>query len=248
MLYKNNVINLFAKMVSFFLKKPQLSLSLILFSIGTLMLNTKFSTLAGAAFGAGASFLGAWVTELNTKNAKKEENERKEFEAKNFLAPELNRIIERVLYIHSRSITNFSAASVEYFKSPITHSIKPNDLQQDFLPYLPVLYPNVEQFKYLKGEDAVALVMFYDSLHHLEHSVRDWWGREGQLPINIFLDFMSNAEKSLELAEVCIECFEMDKRFPPRYSSSGTLSYRVSNSRKNSALNLDAHIERASRK
>lgn len=246
--YIKKLTNRLKKLAPFFLKNPQLVLSLILFIIGTFLLNTKVSTVAGALFGAGASLLGSWVTELNLKHAKKEDSERKEIEAKNFLTPELNRIIERVLYIHSRVIPNFSAASVEYFKSPTNNPIKPNDLQQDFLPYLPVLYPNVEQFKYLKGEDAVALVVFYDSLHQLEHSVRDWWEREGQLPSNIFLSFMNSAEKSLKFAEVCIDRFDMDKRFPPQYPSWGSLSSRISNSIKNAAQTLDAHMKRANSK
>ncbi|MCC3704342.1 hypothetical protein LLR08_17405 [Rouxiella badensis] len=245
---KTAFIGLLKQPFSFFFKNTQLALSITLFITGSFLLHTRVSTIAGALFGAGASFLGAWVTELNLKRSKKEEFERNEVEAKNFLTPELNRIIERVLYIHSRSIPNFSAASVEYFKSPLPYPTKPNDLQQDFLPYLPVLYPNSEKFKYLKGEDAVAMVVFYDSLYKLEHSVRDWWAREGQLPLNLFLSFMNDVEKSLELAELCIERFDMDNRFPPKYSSWGSLSSRISNSRKNAALTLEAHMRRANSK
>lgn len=239
------IMSLLINFKSFVLKNPQLFLSLILFSIGTFLLNTKVSTIAGALFGAGASLLGAWVTDLNSKHAKKEDSERKEIEAKNYLTPELNRIIERVLFIHSRAIPNFSAASIGYYQPSKNKYIKPNDLQQDFLPYLPVLYPNVEQFKFLKGEDAVALVIFYDSLHQLEHSVKDWWEREGQIPLNLFLNFMICADKSLEFAEVCIERFDMDKRFPPQYSSWGSLSSRIRISRENSAQALAAHMKRA---
>ena len=70
-----------------------------------------------------------------------------------YLAPELYRTIERVLYIHSRAIANFISASAE-------HGIQPNDLKEDFLPHFPVLYPNAPEVRQLPANDAAALSAF----------------------------------------------------------------------------------------
>ncbi|WP_031596689.1 hypothetical protein [Ferrovum myxofaciens] len=218
-------------------KNPHLGLSVLLFIVGVGSLCANIPTLAGALFGAGASLLGAWVTELNSRRSLAEDKARREAEARRYLAPELNRIIERVLYIHSRAIPNFTTASVG-------NEIKPNDLQEDFIPYMPVLYPNAPQFRDLSGDDATALIAFYDSLHALEKFVHDWWGREGQLPVNIFNMIMKLATDSLVLAEACIVRFELEKLFPPQYESWGTLSSRIERSKATSAQSLESHIAR----
>lgn len=218
-------------------KNPHLGLSVLLFIVGVGSLCANIPTLAGALFGAGASLLGAWVTELNSRRSLAEDKARREAEARRYLAPELNRIIERVLYIHSRAIPNFTTASVG-------NEIKPNDLRDDFIPYMPVLYPNAPQFRDLSGDDATALITFYDSLHALEKFVNDWWGREGQLPVNIFNMIMKLATDSLVLADACIVRFELEKFFPPQYESWGTLSSRIERSKATSTQSLESHIAR----
>lgn len=222
-------------------KNPHMWLSALLFIAGIISLNTNFQMIAGALFGAGASLLGSWVTELNNRRMTTEDKAKREAEARQYLAPELNRTIERVLYIHSRSIPNFTSASVG-------HSIKPNDLQEDFLPYMPVLYPNAPQFRDLSGADATVLIAFYDSLHTLEKFVSDWWARDGQLPVNIFNMIMKHATDSLVHADLCIKQFELEKHFPPQYESWGTLSSRIERSKKIAAESLECHIKRANEK
>ncbi len=226
-----------ASVIVFVRKNPHMVLSVSLFTAGLVFLQTNVPTIAGALFGAGASLLGGWVTELNTRRSRSEDKARREADARRYLAPELNRTIERVLYIHQRAIPNFTSASAE-------HEIKPNDLQDDFIPYMPVLYPNVPQFRDLSGDDATALIAFYDSLHALDKFVKDWWGREGQLPVNIFNRIMTLANDSLALAVVCIERFELEKLFPPQYESWGTLSSRIERSKKSAAQSLESHIAR----
>lgn len=218
-------------------ENPQLGLSILLFIVGVGSLCANIPILAGALFGAGASLLGAWVTELNNRLSLAEDKARREANARRYLAPELNRIIERVLNIHSRAIPNFTAASVG-------NDIKPNDLREDFIPYMPVLYPNAPQFRELSGDDATALITFYDSLHALEKFVNDWWAREGQLPVNIFNMIMKLATDSLVLADACIARFELEKLFPPQYESWDTLSSRIERSKVISAQSLKSHIER----
>jgi hypothetical protein len=178
-------------------KNPHMGLAALLFVIGVVALPTKLAIISGALFGAGASLLGAWINELNTRRSRSEEKERDEVDARRCLAAELNRTIERVLYIHSCAIPNFICASTE-------NGIKPNDLQEDFLPEMPVLYPNAPQFRDLPGDDATSLIAFYDSLHALDSFVNGWWEREGQLPLNIFNQILHHTKKSLALALVCL--------------------------------------------
>ncbi|MCW0098806.1 hypothetical protein OIV54_32355, partial [Burkholderia pseudomallei] len=168
---------------------------------GGVALPTKLAIISGALFGAGASLLGAWINELNTRRSKAEEKKRSEADARRYFAAELNRIIMRVLYIHERACPNYMAAVNEYIE--VENKFKPNDLQGDFLPEMPVLYPSAPQFRELSGDDATALIAFYDSLHALDGFVTNWWQREGQLPVNIFNQVLHLSERSLALAVVC---------------------------------------------
>lgn len=214
-----------------------MGLSLLLFIIGVVALSASIPTLAGALFGAGASLLGAWVTEVNNRRSSSEDKAKREAEARRYLAAELNRTIERVLYIHERAIPNFTSASVE-------NDTKPSDLREDFIPYMPILYPTAPQFRDLSGDDAAALIAFYDSLYGLEKFVNDWWEREGQSPVNIFNMIMHHATDSLTLAEACIERFGLEKLFPPKYEAWGTLSSRIERSKKSAAQSRESHIAR----
>lgn len=117
-------------------KNPHMVLATLLFTIGTMLLSTKVSMISGALFGAGASLLGAWITELNKRRSDSEDKFRREVDARRYLASELNRTIERVLFIHQRATSNFISAAAD-------HEIKPNDLREDFIPHMPSLYPNV---------------------------------------------------------------------------------------------------------
>ena len=153
------------------------------------------------------------------------------------LAPELNRTIERALYIHERARANFICASAE-------NGVKPNDRKEDFLPYRPSLYPAAPQIRDLPAEDAAALSAYYDSLNSLYDHVNDWWGREDQLPVNIFNSFLHDAAKSLTLAKVCIDRFDLDRRYPPKHEAVGPLSARITRSFTAAADASKHHIAR----
>jgi hypothetical protein len=219
-------------------KNPHMGLAILLFGIGAFfLLSTQFSAVAGAMFGAGASLTGAWITELNNRRSNSEEKSQREVNAKKYLTPELKRTIDRVLHIHRRSIANFSAASAG-------HDAKPTDLQADFVPFMPTLYPSSPQFRDLSGEDAVALVVYYDSLHAIDKIVADWWGREGESSVNIFNGILHAVHKSLVLAQECMRKFEIDSRFPPEYEAWGSLSSRIETSLSNERCLRDAHQAR----
>jgi hypothetical protein len=157
--------------------------------------------------------------------------------ARRFLAPELKRTIDRALYIHSRAIANFISASAN-------NKTKPNDRKEDFLPYQPALYSHAPEVRHLSADDAATLSAFYDSLHHIVDFMRDWWGRDDQLPVNIFNMIMHHAENSLKLALVCIEGFDLDGRYPPILEAHGTLASRINRSMQMAAEAMKHHLAR----
>lgn len=222
-------------------RNPQLWLSGLLFAGGAAAAADKVATLAGALFAGGATLLGAWITEQNNRRSAAEERSQRQEEARQYLAPELQRTIERVLYIHERAIPNFISASAE-------NEMKPNDLKEDFIPYWPALYPNTPKLQDLSGVDAAALGTFYDSLHFLDKFVSDWWEREGQLRVNFFNMVLHHADKSLGLALDCIEKFQLERLFPPPYESWGTLSSRIQRTRSFAADARQHHIKRSEAK
>jgi hypothetical protein len=157
-------------------------------------------------------------------------------EARRALAPELQRTIERALYIHGRTLANFICHSAG-------NGMKPNDLKQDFIPYRPSLYPNAPQVRELADDDVALLAGFYDSLTSLNDHVNDWWEREGQLPVNIFNSFRSDVSKSLKLGLRCIEQFGTNL-FPPEYESWGSLAERIKRSLDTEENALEHHTRR----
>jgi hypothetical protein len=166
-----------------------------------------------------------------------EESLRRQSEGRRLLAPELQRTIDRVLYIHGRAIANF-----------VSHSVgtnpRPTDLKQDFIPHWPSLYPNAPRVRDLTAEDAGALIDYYDSLHLLNDEVNEWWEREGQLPVNLFNVFLHKASKCLKLALICIDKFELEALIPPPYESWGTISSRINRSLKSEEQARNAHLTR----
>jgi hypothetical protein len=158
-------------------------------------------------------------------------------EARRFLAPELQRTIDRVLFIHGRAVANFVSHSADT-------KVKPTDLKQDFIPHWPKLYPNALRVRELAEEDAAALISYYDSLHALNDDVNDWWGREGQLPANLFNTFLHRASKCLRLALICIEKFGLEALIPPPYESWGTISFRINQALKSEEQARNAHLAR----
>lgn len=198
--------------------------------------------------GAGASLLGAWMTEWNKKNAAEIEKATKQAEARSYLMPELNRIIERVIYIHGRAIPNFVVASLKTMQERqgfVPDSLETGDVREDFMPFHPVLYPNSERFRDLPANDAVALIAFYDSLHSLSNQVADWWERQGQLSVNVFNSIMHRAEESLRLALACINTW--DSAQSPS-SSLGALTSKIKTSLLSANQARKAHSERFEKK
>lgn len=171
-------------------------------------------------------------------DAAREQSANRHSEARRFLAPELQRTIDRVLYIHGKALANFVSHAADT-------KVKPTDLKQDFIPHWPNLFPKASQVRDLVEEDAAALVAYYDSLHALNDDVNDWWERDGQLPVNLFNTFLHRASTCLRLALICIEVFELETLIPPPYESWGTISFRINQALKSEEQARSAHLARS---
>lgn len=222
-------------------ENPHMAVSTGLFFGGAAALWLNITPLAGSLFGAGGALLGAWITELNKRRTDAIDKTKREANAVAALAPELQRTIERVRYILDRSVANFTCESAD-------NGPKPNDLQTDFRPYSPTLYPNAPLVPDLPGVKAIALIRYYDSLNEISQHVDDWWEREGQLAVNIFLGLVHAAEKSLRLAMICIREFDLEERFPPPYESWGSLTSRIERSLDHAGKALQHHLDRAEKR
>lgn len=218
-------------------QNPHLIVSVLLFGCGGIALWSNVTPLAGSLFGAGGALLGTWITEFNKRRADSEEKAKKEVDAAAALAPELLRTIERTQYILDRAVANFVSASAEYGEMP-------SDLQADFRPYLPTLYPNTPLMRDLSGDKAIALIRYYDSLNELSNFVNDWWQREGQLVVNVFNGLMHAAEKSIRLGMICVQKLDLEASFPPPYESWGTLTSRLEKSLDSAAKSREIHVQR----
>jgi hypothetical protein len=177
------------------------------------------------------------VFNMHSPAGEAREGANRQSEARKYLAPELQRTIERVLYIHGRASVNFICHSAD-------NAIKPTDQKKDFIPHWPSLYPNAPEVRELTEGDATALIAYYDSLHSLNDHVSDWWEREGQSPVNLFNSFLHDASKSLKLALVCVEKFGLETLFPPPYDAWGTISSRINRSLKSEEEARKHHIAR----
>ncbi|QOV68204.1 hypothetical protein [Citrobacter sp. BDA59-3] len=110
-------------------------------------MTVKFSAVAGALFGAGASLLGAWISDFNSRKKEIESKKQKENDAEKYFAPELLRTVAKILYIQDRATVNYGATFREYIrKGALTYPLEPSirnvlnlgDKKEDFLPYLPL--------------------------------------------------------------------------------------------------------------
>lgn len=223
-----------------FRRNPQLALSGALFFAGILGLAFGVPAIAGAMFGAGATMLGGWITTNNTQRASAAQKVERETNAKRYLIPELLRLIDKVIHIHQRALANYSSA--------VGGHALPNDIQADFEPFMPVLYPTAPQFHDLTGDDAVSLVEFYDSLHALDTLVKQWYDRPDQLKTNIFNVILHAVDQSLEKARVCVERFNIDVLYPAKHESVGPTSQKIERALSQSGQAREGHIKRFNEK
>jgi hypothetical protein len=123
-----------------------------------------------------------------------------------------------------------------------------SDFQADFIPHMPVLYPNAPQFHDLTGDDAIALVSFYESLHGLDRLVNDWYDRPTRQKVNIFNVILHNVDQGLEKAQICVTRFEIDAQYPAKHEWVGPPSKQIERALSQSANARELHIKRFNEK
>jgi hypothetical protein len=230
--------------VDWFNRQPQLASAGAVFLLGLLAIFTGLpthlgsTTLAGALFGAGASFIGAWVAERNRVTAKKNAEARRMQAARVYFTPELARIIGQQVWALDRLVANFIMASVD---KPMPQ-VEP---WETFRPRRPVLYPAAAQFRDLSDSDATALTDFYDSVHGIAETIENWLETKTRQEINTWNVLMQSVRDSLRLGAVAVESFCPDRQLSPLMPASGTLMQNIVRSSDGTQQALNAHLARA---
>jgi hypothetical protein len=226
-----------------FNKQPHLSSAVIAFALGLLAILIGFptrqgsTTFAGALFGAGAAFIGAWVAEKNRGTAEKAAEVRRMEAARVYFTPELARIVAQQIWVLGRLVPNFTMASVG---KPMPQV----ETWETFRPRRPVLYPVAAQFKDLSEGDATALIDFYDSVHGIAETIEFWIETKTPQEVAAWNALMQAVRDSLRLGEVAVRRFCPDRQLGPLLPASGTLIQNIERSASMVQAVLDAHLAR----
>jgi len=226
------------------LKQSQnLLIAVIVFILGFLAILANYptlegsATLAGALFGSGAAFIGAWVTERNRAVTEKIAEERRMTAARAYFAPELARIIAQQIHILGRLVPNFIMASVG---KPMPQV----ETWEAFKPQQPILYPAAAQFRDLSAEDAISLINFYDSVHGISETLNKWIETMQPQEVNAWNGLMQTVQNNLSVGEIAVRRFCPDRQLSPIMPSSGTLIQNIERTASIMQQALDAHMSR----
>lgn len=218
-------------------------MAIIVFALGFLAIRTSYptlegsATLAGALFGSGAAFIGAWVTEKNRDASERIAEERRMTAARNYFAPELGRIIAQQIHVLGRLVPNFIAASVGQDMPQV-------ETWEHFRPQQPALYPKANQFRDLSEADAVLLINFYDSVHGIAETINKWIETKTPQEVNSWNVLMQTVQNSLSVGELAVRQFCPDMQLSPIMPASGTLIQNIERTRSITQQALAAHLSR----
>jgi hypothetical protein len=196
------------------------------------------TTLAGALFGSGAAFIGAWVADRNRVVSEVTDRALRMEAARLFFVPELARIIVHLIWVIGRCVPNFVMASTG---QPMPQ-VEP---WANFRPQRPVLYPVAAQFKDLSEEDAIALINFYDAVQGIEETIEAWVVANTPQDVNAWNVLMQEVRATLRLGLVAVERLCPDRQLSPILPASGTLRENIGRVSANVQAALDAHLARA---
>lgn len=230
-------------MKEIFRKHPNLSMAILVFLVGFLAIVVHFptkkgsSTLAGALFGSGAAFIGAWVAERKKATEDAATAARRQHTAIAFFTPELSRVLAVQVGILDRITVNFGETSRG--RPPIKE-----DPIASFCPRKPLLYPNAAEFKDLSVEDATCLIEFYDAIHGIDEAVGEWLTTNRRIDFNAFLFLMTSVSHSLVIGRQLVVRFLSDKPFGANSPASGTLLSQIERVIDNADRAMAAHLER----
>ena len=222
----------------------QIFLAAVVFVSGMVAIWTKFpthdgsTTLAGALFGSGAAFIGAWVADRNRAASEVNDQARRMEMARLFFTPELARIIANLIWVIGRCVPNFAMASTG---QPMPRV----EAWPNFRPRRPVLYPVAPQFKDLSEEDAIALIDFYDAVQGVGETVEEWGVANTPQDVNAWNVLMQEVRASLRLGLVAVERFCPERQLSPILPASGALRENIERASTNVQVALDAHLARA---
>jgi len=220
-----------------------LVLAVIVFALGYCAIRTNFptqlgsTTLAGALFGSGAAFIGAWVAEINRTATKKIAEERRMAAARVYFTPELARIVAQQISSLGRLVPNFTMASVG---KPMPQV----ETWESFRPQRTVLYPTAAQFRDLSEADATSLINFYDSVHHITEIIDRWIETKTTQDVNSWNLLMQTVQNSLSVGEIAVRRFCPDRQLSPIMPASGTLIQNIERTRTIVRDTLAAHLSR----
>lgn len=220
-----------------------LTSAVIAFVLGLLAILVRFptqqgsTTFAGALFGAGAAFIGAWVAEKNRSTAEKAAEARRIEAARIYFTPELARIVAQQIWVLGRLVPKVTTASVD---KPMPQV----ETWETFRPRRPVLYPAAPQFKDLSEADATALIDFYDSVQGIAETIETYIEMKTPQEVNAWNGLMQAVRDSLRLGEIAVRRFCPDRQLSPLLPASGTLMQNIERSGSMVQSALDAHLAR----
>jgi hypothetical protein len=226
-----------------FKAEPQIASATAVIAFGLFVILTGLptvqnsATLAGALFGAGASFIGAWMAETNRREKEKASDAKKMEAARAYFTPELGRVIAHQVWVIGRLVPNFSAASSGKTMPQV-------EAWEVFRPRKPVLYPAAAQFKDLSEADATALIDFYDSVHGVAETIEAWIASKTPQDVNSWNVLMQSARNSLRLGEIAVRRFCPDRELSPLLPASGTLLENIARTNGMTQRALEIHLER----
>jgi hypothetical protein len=229
-----------------FKKQPHLSSAALVVGLGFLAILFRLPTqegsaaLAGALFGAGAAFIGAWAAENNRAEAEKIAEERRMEAARLYFTPELARIVAQQVNIMGRLVPNFSAAA-------FGRSMPQVETWESFRPARPVLYPTAIQFRDLSEADATALINFYDSVHGIAETIDKWIGTKQPQEVSAWNVLMQSVQNSLSIGAIAVTQFCPDRQLSPIAPASDTLLQNIEHTASLMRRALDAHMARRRR-
>lgn len=225
-----------------FRKHPQLSMAVVVFILGFLAILIHFpsekgsTTLAGALFGSGAAFIGAWVAERKKTIEDTTSKDLRAREARDFFAPELGRVVARQTQILDRIAANFITTSVG--RQPLV------DPLSSFRPRKPTLYPTASDRRDLCASDASLLVEFYNATQDMDETI-DLWERSGtKVDFNAFNVLLQQTMHSLALAREAVLRFCPGQPYSAIIPAAGTLLNVIDRSLNGATAAFNAHMER----
>lgn len=160
--------------------------------------------------------------------------------AREFLSPELARILSQQIFIFDRAIANFLCASTE--------TPAPGDHWTTFRPSNPSLYPTANEIRDLPKEDATLLAEFYDSLHGIENMVFRWHETETLWDMNMWNVLMQSVGDSVKRGVKAVERFCPTRQCSSLMPAFGSLIERAGVSMNNMQRTMAAHLERWTKK